>query len=246
MVCRKEELFLSLVEKHLPRCVSGHQNALKFPFPYGDHVPVLQLFHIEKAFRLKTSGRIAAVEDIDLFLCKAFGNEIGIGNFPDFSHHQPFQNGIIHTAHVHFAGLVLHKGRRQTGMVCVKMGQKQVCLFPVRVQFCQPFQKGIQTFFPIESSIYNQCFAAVLNDIAVQVFQGIVRQRHIHPINGGVFIYLCQHSCVPFSFSNCIYYKTIRQWHTRRKSDGFSMVFLICFEQNADFLVETITLGASS
>ena len=85
-------------------------------------------------------------------------------------------------------------------MVGMEVGQEHVGLFPVRIQFRKACQQGVLTFGAVIAGGDDEGFPIVLNDIAVQVPEGVIGQGHIYLKNIGIFVNFFEH---PYFLAFC-------------------------------------------
>ena len=83
-------------------------------------------------------------------------------------------------------------------MIPVKVGEEKLCMGKIYLQLIKTVKKCLLTFRAVKAGVNDQCFAVGNKNIAVEIFQWIVRERNINPVNIRGVIKLFDHKGPPF------------------------------------------------
>ena len=103
------------------------------------------------------------------------------------------QIGIVYFIHVYGAAGG-GKQADEAAVVAVEVGQKQVRPAQVDVQLAQAAAQGRLAFGPVEPRVDDQVARRPLDDVRVEVFQGVVRQIYVNLVDVGVVVQLLDHA----------------------------------------------------
>ena len=187
----------------MPRCVPRCMDTSERNIPQGEHIIVLNSCCREWMLRRIKTGLIALFLLLNFFYWKAFAEK-------NLFHGLPSAGGKLLTEIIIINGI--HENRNashrqffcESAVISVKMGEKKLCMGKIHLQLIKSVKKCLLTFRAVKAGVNDQCFAVGNKNIAVEIFQWVVRERDINPVNIRGVIKLFDHKGPPFLYMRCV------------------------------------------